>query len=172
MSLAQAHEGSIAFWAIFLATLIGGLVMAALDTEGASSLYNATDTSHPMYYNTGADFTHTKDDYIVFAYPDSDGNLICAYRKSTSDTWLYAEIASRDRGGNDQDWYTVGVRMIGRWMVLRWVYSTRRRYHVGQPRDLNDWAASWARAHRPRPTVSRRATGAIGTSTAPSTEEV
>lgn len=84
-------DGSIAFWMLFVVTLVGTFLILSLDSEGAftANTYNTTATASANY---GVDpMVHSKDDQYVVAYC-ANSELWVAHKPTTGGSWGYGLV--------------------------------------------------------------------------------
>jgi hypothetical protein len=90
--------------------MVFGALWLVGDAAGAAteSLYNETN-NYWADMNGNQKWTHTKDDYLVTAFCNDDGDLMVAYRQRGG-SWNYSEVAAVDFLGNEAAyWQVAGV---------------------------------------------------------------
>lgn len=97
---------------IFTVTLVGCLLMQMDDAEGADqSVFQGPGTQYPYanYQYASYNYIHTKDDLLVIAHTNTDGDLICSYKELITDSWNTTEIAAYNWDGFTGPWKVYGL---------------------------------------------------------------
>ena len=99
----------ILFWAI---VALAFTYLQSEDVEATTQdTYTPASAENPysnyLYSTTG--YLHAKDDHIVVAHNNDDGDLIVSYKYETEDEWNTTEIASYNWGGLTGPWRVYGV---------------------------------------------------------------
>ena len=140
----------IFYWSLLLLLALCAFQLISIgvgEVEGAftANTYNTTDDSSGYQ----AEPVHTKDDYLVFAYRNSDSDLMIAYKKSTAGPWSYAEIASVDWNGGSQIFSHASVKITSNNTILVFGYAKDGSYYLPvlwakwPGSDWDDWTYRW-----------------------------
>ena len=147
ISCEDKNDHPVFYWMLLLLLALCAFQLFSIVAEGAftASTYNTTDESTSYQ----SEPVHTKDDYLVFAYRNSNADLMIAYKKSAAGSWSYAEIASVDWNGGAQYFLHVSVKITSNNTILVFGYAKDGAYYMPilwakyPGSDWGDWSYRW-----------------------------